>query len=296
MIKRSVLFCIALVLLYAAYVTYANPMPVAQHQWQENVIRAQQFSYTDSLKKKDVVLGTSLTAMMDPATLPGDTYMLAYPGLSVVNGLETLSENKVAPKYVFIEQNAVLRPVNKGFDEYVFGNINFYSKKYFPFMRDCYQPAGQAAVFTERHGTPRIQWVSDHFVNQLYGIFQGDTVATIDKEAHYRELRRRRNLVDTAELIKSFDLLKAKVSQLEQNGSKIYFFETPTHPEVFACKQRTAVMDAFKKYFPAGKYHYLPTPDISQYTQLHDELHLDKPSAVKYAAVLSSQINEVRKR
>ncbi|RVT98357.1 hypothetical protein EOD41_16315 [Mucilaginibacter limnophilus] len=294
MIKRSVLFAIALLLLYAAYVSYGNAVPVSQHQWQDNTIRTQNYSYTDSLHKKDVIIGTSLTAMMEPNTLPGDVYMLVYPGMSVVNGIITLKENNIAPKYIFIEENAVLKPVNTDFNDYIFGDIHFYSKKYFPFLRDCYQPVGQAAGFVERHSAARVQFFSDWIFNPVLRVFQSNPKATIDKEAHYRELKRRRNMVDTAALISSFTQLKNELKWLEDRGTRIYFYATPTHPDVFKCKQSKAVMDAFKKYFPPGKYNYFEIPDVSQYTQLHDQLHLDKPSAIRYARVFSKELNSAR--
>ncbi|RYE18078.1 MAG: hypothetical protein EOP51_22685 [Sphingobacteriales bacterium] len=112
MIFRSVLFAVISLTLYAAYIAYGNSVPVAQHQWQENIIRTQDYIYSDSLLNQDVVLGTSLTDKVNKDSVPAGVYMLTYPGFSPWDGFEVVKKSNGRPKYMFVEENAILKPAS----------------------------------------------------------------------------------------------------------------------------------------------------------------------------------------
>ncbi|RCH55491.1 hypothetical protein DJ568_06245 [Mucilaginibacter hurinus] len=294
MIFRSILFAVVALLLYAAYVAYGNSSPKAQHTWQENIIRTQEYIYSDSLLKCDVVLGTSLTDKVNKDSLPKGVYMLTYPGFSVWDGLEVVKKAHGKPKYLFIEQNAILKPASPNFEDYIFNELNYYSKKHIPILQDAYQPVGQIADWVDWHSQPRVRFFSNYIFNPVLRVFQGDTIKTIDASEHYEQMRKLRNAVDTAIVRETFTRLKKEVDALQSKGTIVYFFGTPVHKEVYFNDQSKAIRAAFKQYMPAGQYHYLPDVNIAEYVTIRDQIHLNSESAKDYTRVLARQIAEAR--
>ncbi|MEO6149226.1 MAG: hypothetical protein ABIN95_09955 [Mucilaginibacter sp.] len=294
MIFRSVLFAVVALALYAAYINYGNSAPVAQHQWQKNIIRTQDYVYSDSLRKCDVILGTSLTDKVNADSLPAGVYMLTYPGFSVWDGFEIVRQGNGHPKYMFVEQNAILKPATPNFEDYIFNELNYYSKKHVPILQDAYQPVGQVAGYINLHAEPRIQLFSDYLFNPVLRVFQGDTIKTIDETAHYAEMKRLRNAVDPVMVKEMFTKLKKEVDWFQKRGTKVYFYGTPVHQEVYSNDQSQAIRAAFAQYLPAGQYHYLPDVDIAQYETIRDQIHLSGKSAREYTKVFAEQINGAR--
>ncbi|RYZ98589.1 MAG: hypothetical protein EOP47_18990 [Sphingobacteriaceae bacterium] len=294
MIKRSILFTVVALVLYALYIHNKAPQ-IAQHQWQANIIRTQNYIYTDSLLGDDMILGTSLTDKLAPRRLPDSLYMLTYPGLGVWDGFRVIKQSGGKPKFIFVEQNAILKPYSEQFNVYMFNPVNYHSKKELTVLRDAYQPIGQVAYFFTVHGKPFVKGFSRFILNPVLRAFQGDTPRTIDNSEYYAFMARMRNDVNYGHIDSTIRNLKAEVDYFQARGTKVYFYETPVAEVIIKNKQHAAVQAAFDKYLPPGKYHYIPhVPDVNAYGTIRDQVHLNDSSAVKFSHVFAKQIREAR--
>ncbi len=282
MIKKSILCAILFFLLYSLAVT-KNPLKwwsVSQHQWQENMIKAQNFIY-DQDSFKNVLIGSSLSHRIVTDSLP-DTYSLAFSGQSIYDGLNILLNRKRNPKNVFIEMNVVFRPENKDYAASLFSPILFYSAYTFRSLRADKQPIAILGAIMNR---------------KLIGpMLRGNAVSTLPNHELFNKMLKLQmadySKIPPDKIIQDrFNLLETYVTTLTKRGIHIVFFEMPVDSSLENLAQAKLIRKLYYRKFPEKEFQYLPLPPGTYQTS--DGIHLADDDALRYTRYFRSELKSI---
>lgn len=252
----------------------------SQHIWQENINNAQRYLYNDSTT--NVIVGSSLSNRLIMDSLPG-IYNLSLQGQNIYDGLAVIFQKKSMPDRVFIEMNIVLGVENQTFTRSLFSPITYTIRKYFPSLRNEYQPVGQLGKIA-MNAIEKIQPeskllksvpVSPEMFEKTISLRIRDYSVTPD------------SLVINARKA----TLKKYVSELESKGATVVFFEMPVNERLSNLSMPCCIRQAFYSTFPPDKYTYISMPDCSEY-HTRDGEHLSSEEAVRYTAYFKTQIRK----
>lgn len=292
MVKKSLIITVVLVVAYNIFITYCKVKPVGQYTFQNNLIKAEDYMYTDSLKDADLIIGTSISAKINQDKLPKNVFLVAGAGFSVYDGIDLVQNVGGHPKYVFIEENSINLPERPDFIKYLFNAPDYYRKKYLVSQRDDYQPAGEFYNATYIHTAPRITFFSHYFFNPLIGLFCKGHVIPVNTADYYADAKMKAH-VDTGVIKRAFERLQVKVHELEKQGTTVCFYGVPNDPKVYYGLACQTILNDFPRFFPPSKYTYLPHPNIYLY-HTTDQIHMDDTSCTKFTYDLAKKIEVAR--
>lgn len=299
MIVRSIFTTLILLSGYWLFIANSDNKEISsgQHQWQENVIKAQQYLYSDIVADK-VIIGSSLSCRLTSSVLDSQGfYNLSFGGQSVYDGLEILCHNKVFPKKLFVEINMLKRNPDETFTRGLTHAILFPIRQRITPFREAYQPANYLNGCIPAIGEKAIDRFTNSFFNPILNKFHAAKAttgsATTDGSVFFKSLVKRQELafneaVDTIQFNVHIMWLQKKFEYLQSKGVKIIFFEMPLHYTLQSSKQMNFIRSALTNTFPADKYTYLTAPEYAEYTTT-DGLHLNPESALKYTENLIQQ-------
>ena len=254
---------------------------VSQHQWQDNVIKAQNFIYNfNSDIYPNVIVGSSLSNRLVMDSLKG-YFNLSFVGLSISDGLIILNHSKNLPKNVFIEINESFKKEDKNFTSSLFNPFLYCLRKYIPSVRDGKQPiaiAGKLVLDIKGRivGT-KTQTSAKSTVNKIDSK-QGDELFLnlLNGEAKAYSKSPSPQLLEEI-----FNKLHTYIEFLRKKGVNIFFFEMPVDNKLCSLPLSVTIRETFYKNFPAKYYNYIPQPNCSEY-KTTDGIHLDEESALGY--------------
>jgi hypothetical protein len=282
MIKKALIAALVFLLLHAILFRGArHPEYAAQNQWQANIIKAQTLLYHEGAPVQNVIVGSSLAFRLVNSNLSG-FYNLSFGGLSVHDGLNTLTHARTLPKYVFVEMNMPLRGESAGFASALYSPILYNSRRVFPSLRAENQPAGIFRRILEQIKSSRPARATDDVLDPAF--FETILARQIEQlsETPADEL-----------LVSHFESIQRRVNELESKGVQVVFFEMPIHARLCNLPKPKIIRETFFRYFPPAKYKYIALPDCSEY-QTSDGLHLLAKEALKYTEYFKSQIASIR--
>ncbi len=265
MIKKSFLSFLVMFGIHAV-ITYLLPsLGMATNQWQDNMVKAQQFLYDEDADT--AMIGTSLSARILPDSIPS-VRSVAFGGCAVEDGLRLILSKPKAPHCVLVETNLFLRNGNDELVEKMTKGIIPQVKRWIPSLRESNEP---------------ICLLSGLMIKAA-GINPQAAAMTVDmeqlKESIKRHLADDKSLSDT-ELAQRMETIKPLLIQLEQKGTKLIFFEMPIHQELYHLKELEQTRQAVRKAFPKTRYAYLPNDTTTYLTT--DGLHLDYEGQQRYS-------------
>jgi hypothetical protein len=288
MIKKSLLFALILFISYTLFVLFLAPKwwNASQHQWQDNLIKAQHYIYSDSDSITNVILGSSLSCRLITDSLP-QTYNLSFSGQSIYDGLFIVTHKEELPKHVFIEMNVALRTGSDDFTSSLYTPVMSYLKRIFPSLRADQQPIGIigrltayfyrtkiAKQYHDQSAQVKTTKVTDDLFNKMLKI------QIKDYSVH----------PDSALMNSCFEKLKEYVSILEKKGVKIVFFEIPVNNELKELPKAVAIRERFYHDFPPTTYSYIKPPDTIFY-KTTDGQHLSGSEALDYTLFFRNRIS-----
>jgi hypothetical protein len=305
MMKQSLIWFSALFLLYNAALLIIEPpdrVTHAQHQWQMNVFKAQEYLY-DRLDSRYVFVGTSLTFRLPSPALPHGSFNLAMAGTSTLEGLEIIKRSDTSPEAVFIESNFVLRKPDNSLTDGLFQPVLYSLRKWVPALRERNQPVNYY---------PAVKVLFKRIVRKISGIFatpeipqnrlQSKPDQSLKKRVSDRQANIDRNLkiqLDALDTLPSdeeagalIESLHAYVRYLQQKGVKIIFFEVPFHQKLYGTRYNKWKSEKLERLFPSDQYPYIKYPLMHNY-KTTDGVHLTKESALLYCSYLSEQIDKI---
>lgn len=288
MVKKSFIVAVLLFIFYSIFVAVVIPgRSASQHQWQDNIIKAQKFIYNDTAYYNAVVIGSSLSCRLVMDSLP-QTYNLSFGGQSIYDGLNILSHMDKLPGNIFIEMNFALRNESRDFTAALNSPLLYYPKKLFLSLREDKQPLVLLGTLLnnkfESFVLPRLKPLPHTTEKKASGTNQEMFTTMLQLQvADYSMLR------DEAYINDCFDRLGKSVSRLEKRGVNIVFFEMPVNKELNNLPKATSIRSRFYQQFPVTKYSYIPIPAGMEY-KTTDGLHLSKEEALAYTLHLRSKM------
>ncbi len=297
MIKKYILITVSLFLLYNLFV-YLAPLPtLPQNQWQQNVIRAQEYIY-DPKADQIVIVGSSMAARLDGDLLPKNCYNLSFGGQSVQDGLEIIRKSHARPRAILIEANILTAPVNKPFIDGLFTPVLYSLRKVFPALRERNQPVCIVAGCFQR----TIQLASS--MARYFSLLPGIQVAP-HKPAEILDEDQRKV---RAELIayaveennrtpeKTFLLAQRNIliqyrQFLKTTGIPVLLFEMPVDPRLRSTANYSIIRELTHDIFDPRQYTYLERIDNHPFNTT-DGVHLDRSSATAFTAFFAEEISK----
>jgi len=264
---------------YTCIVMLHPTMSASQHQWQDNIVRAEKYIYNERDTVKNIIIGSSLSLRLIPDSLP-QFYNMAFAGQGIFDGLKILNHQKNPPKNVFIETNLVFREESKEFTSGLFSFLGYNIKKYCVSLRTDKEPL----VFIY----PLVQSVI-HSKRDIIGYAQPKS---IKEDSSERELTKNllqiqvtnySKLPDTSLANKQFSILTDEVTLLKSKGVKVIFFEMPINPLLVQSPLEKLIRTKFYMYFPKSENNYIDIPDCTNYVT-GDGLHLNPDEAAIYTS------------
>jgi hypothetical protein len=285
MIKKILFTTLLLVAAHFLFVKYYRVRwQTSQHQWQDNVIRAQRMIYSEKAVPNYIV-GSSISYRLVMDSLP-DTYNLAFNGQTLYDGMEILCNTRMPMKHVFVEMNMVLRKEDGNFTSSLNSPLLYNARKVLPSLRDEYQPVGIVGGYLAARVTGRVLsrfrgLLPKPAENERPGGENGSNKLfdeILQDQVKLYAVAPDKNLLD-----EQFSKLQHYVALLQKKGVTVHFFEMPMDKHLCGLAKATAIREAFHKQFPEDRFHYLPTPDCTGYATT-DAIHLDEESAVKFTS------------
>jgi len=267
-----------------------------QHQWNENVIKAQRYIYTDNIEANNILVGSSLSNRLSQELLPKNYFNLALSGRGIFDGLEIINNTSKTPESVFVETNVLLRNQDVNFVKSLFNPVSLFLKENFLILRAENQPAAlignnkcTITFFNNILGLYRNETrkmdrcLSEGVLKRHRGSEEMSEDVNISKENY--EFMLKRKILEYSEppnkefLNTQLETLKNYMEVLEKRDIQIIFFEMPVHRELCNLPRPRLIRDAIKLTFPRNKF--IPHPDCREYS-FTDGVHLDLISARKY--------------
>lgn len=257
MIKKSVFCFILLAILHLCFVLSNPSIGMATHQWQDNMLKAQQFMYAET--SDTVMVGTSLSGRIIRDSIPF-VKSVSFGGCAVEDGLKIILSKGKVPKYVLVETNLLLKKGNPELVSRITKGIVPEIRRWIPSLREQYEPI---CLFAS-------MMMSLASINPQAGM------STVNLNLLNESINRRLEddkLIPDEEVKSRLQDVKKLIVELEEKGSRFVFFEMPVNERLLHLKGYEQIREIMQKEFPANKYTYLPS-DTSKYLTTDGE-HLD---------------------
>ena len=198
---------------------------------------------------------------------------LSFAGSGAATGLELVLKNPSKPKIILIEIN-VIRERDEQMIRDLFSPFLFYLKKYFPFLRQKYQPATVLA---------------NSFLKEDKSL-SSNVDESVFKIGFDNQKKGQENIPDTSYIDKQIVEISSLIRSAEKDHVKVIFYEMPVHPDLATSRSSVFIREKMLTAFPPNEYDWLPHPEDSKY-QTTDGVHLTGASAIVFAQWLQNEIS-----
>ena len=297
MIKKTILVFLVLFVLFSLFIALKPKLGSSQHQWQNNIIKAQKFVYDDTDTIENVIIGSSLSCHLIMDSLPS-FYNLSFAGQSIFDGLKIIKNKNVFPKNVFIETNVIMCGENIDFTNSLFSPISFFLNNNFVALRADKQPIGIFIGYFQAMKS----FIKNKIKNSINDkIKSEEKVLDVKPDMHENELFSKMlnlqianysKLPDTLELRKKIELLSDYVKLLKENNVNVYFFEMPINSNLMELPLAKTIRNELNSIFPTSMVNYIQI-DSSLY-ETSDGIHLNNNEAVKYTTFFKRKLKDYR--
>lgn len=281
MIRKSIVTAFFLCAIYSV-VAYMNLNTSLKplNQRQGNLVKCQEYAFSDSEKANYVITGSSMAYRISQDFLPTDYYTLALGGHSSFLGLEMVNRSLSLPKVVFVEMNTIFRSTNTVFVDEIFERPSFDMKKHIVITRDKFQ------------FVPFLVNKANQYLSKSDGT---DNNAKIDEATLQKRLTLQKKnygqLPNEKLLKKNFDRLHELVSDLQSKNVCVVFFEMPMHPELCDSPLFNVLRSKFKENFSPTEFQYIFAQNCDNYSTT-DGVHLIASSAQKMGDYIVAQFDQ----
>jgi hypothetical protein len=250
-----------------------------QYQYQDNIIKAQNYLYNDSLSAM-TMLGTSLSANLVMDSLPG-IYNLSMAGLSISDGLNIIALKKEFPKTILIEANYCFKSASSSFtSSFNFRPYNFMRSNIAAF-RDKNQPVGIALHYVRAMREKKTAKIagpaSDTFPPKIFS-----EMVKLQQD-QYKD-------ADTMLIKQSLQPIFKKVQELTDKGINIVFFEMPVSEQLNTLTVMKLIPAAIIDHFSANSHVRFIKADTSHNYKTKDGVHLTNAELFIYTSYLRQEL------
>ncbi len=299
-------FAVCLVLLGAWHLLINRLAPryraggEAGSQAEQNVMRGEAFVYAQA-KPRVVVVGSSISNRLKD--LPRDWYNLSFNGGSAFTGLEMMLRADKVPDVILIETNVLMLDADDQQLRSLFSPGLYPARRKLPFLRETNKPhliAQRALIGAGKPAKTDAAAVDAPTSGELAPPAARSSPAEADAadvalpHEQFERLKVRRGdelsvPLETDRLDKISRNLTRYVTQLQQRGGNVIFFEMPEHAEFMDMPRPDSVRRRVREAFPAERYQWVPDVDPRDY-RTTDFVHLTARSAGRYADLLKAHV------
>ncbi|MFH0758627.1 MAG: hypothetical protein V2B15_15165 [Bacteroidota bacterium] len=292
MIKKSILIFLVLVVAWAIIIRVV-PFSASQHQWQENIIKAEQYIY-GSETIDNVMVGSSLSTRLQTDSLNA-YYNLALSGQGILDGLNVLRRKKELPERVIVEINFLDRGENETFSNLVFSPTSFFLKRYFRILR-----AGQQPLTAVGNGIliPLFELISgkkEIDKGEAGTGTEGEAGTAVSDELFHKMVETNRDLytepIDTATMDQQFEKLSDHIQYLKSNGVDVVFYEMPVNHQLTKLAKANYLRNRIMNDFHDEPF--IGLPDYWERIITTDGLHLTDGEATSYTRYLRNELSKL---
>ena len=227
------------------------------HQWQDNVIKAQQFIYAE--KSDTVMVGTSLSARIIRDSIP-TVKSVSFGGCAVEDGLRIILSKGDLPRFILAETNLFFLDGNPELVSKMTEGVMPMLRRWIPSLREQYQPICMLASMM----------ASAADINPQAGTSTVDMDLLNESIEHH--IKYDWQMPEPQAETRMGDM-KRLVEMFEAKGTRVLFFEMPVNERLTHLKRYDQTRELMQKTFPADRYTYLPF-DTTRYVTTDGE-HLD---------------------
>lgn len=276
MIKKSI-YCLLILFVLHLCIVLLNPsLGMPTHQWQDNIVKAQSYYYSD--KADTVMVGTSLSARIIGDSIPS-VKSVAFGGCAVKDGLQLILSKKELPKYVLVETNLILRKGNSEVVSKTTTGVIPLIKDWIPSLRERYEPICLIASLMMSSTGMNSQATKSK-------------VNTKRLEASINRMLENDKVIPDEEAESRLKEIKELIHEIEGKGTQIVFFEMPVNEKLLNLKKFTQARDVMQKEFPRNTYMYIPT-DTTKYLTTDGE-HLSLDEQQRFSHFFSKALKQIQ--
>lgn len=264
---------------------HAIPASDGNSQWEDNLIRAQDYACGSSTVPSLALVGTSLAANLKADYFGPGTVNLGMAGGSVQTGLALVVRAPHKPRTLLVEMDdKVAAPSDAKTLGAVFGPLGQISCHALPALRVEYRPAS-VVISTLKRWTKRRSGLSDEARDAAEPIDQNLRRQLVSQELAAQAVPLSRE--QEAALQAGAQTVRARASRLQRDGVRVVLFEPPGEAAVQASPRQRQVRLLLHRLFPSGPYQWLPAPSGQDWTT-RDGVHLIRRDARRYAAYVQA--------
>ena len=275
MIKKSITAFVILVVLHLCFVLIHPSMGMATHQWQDNVIKTQQFIYAENADT--IMVGTSLSARIIRDSIPF-VKSVSFGGCAVEDGLNLILAKREVPRYVLVETNLILNPGNDELVSKHTKGVVPVIKRWIPSLREQYEPICLFASLMLKSTGINAQ--------------AGNT--TVDPDLLDKSVQRWKEedtLVPDELVERRINAIKELINNLESKGTRFIFFQMPVNERLLRLKSFEQTREALQREFPVDQYVYMPSDTASYLTT--DGVHLDYEGQKRFSHYFKENLERI---
>ena len=290
-VARSCAFALCLFLFYSALLC-VEPLRkrfAVQSQWQENIVRAQEYPLTAS-RKPGVIVGSSLAAKLSGTALEGDFYNLSFAAEGPFTGLEIVRRHPSNPRVVLIETNLLLREADQNVVNSVFRPVISDLRPLFPAMRERYQPANlMIGAVGARMVTQVVQ-----MRRKLWPVMRSkqdgkEGVKPLFEQSLAMKITQYNTVPRTEVLKRRTSQMEVCVRDLESRGTRCVFVEMPVDFALLELPRSARVRDELVEAFPPSKYMWIG-PEAGRRYVTTDGVHLARLDTLEFAEKIRAEL------
>jgi hypothetical protein len=283
MIKRVLLATLVGLLAYSWFIYRfgADINRTGQTTEQRNMVKAEEFLYEASARYDTIIIGSSLSDRLNTDSLSTNYYNLSLAGLSVLDGIQLVELSQHLPSVVFIETYTLPRDEPSALVASLNNPTQVLMKRYLPFTRQKYQPAGvfKAMLRDWSHGKGNAvvpesaMYVDTAFLNKA-----------VTERLEQGSFPPPDSLLQNGLLT-----VRARLEAWRKRGVQIVLYEMPLDARLKELPEHKRVRQLVSRYFPSPDYGHITLPPFNYQTT--DGIHLTYQDANRFTGYMRQQIN-----
>ena len=262
---------------------------------QSNIIKAQRYIYNRKSDIEMVLVGSSISARLNPDDISERTVSLSMLGMSSQTGLEIFERQKIKPNLLLIELNDTIQKrrknkLNTEFIENLYHPIFYWICFHFPMFRQEYQPVSTIVK-------PLIKALTNEDKVLFRFLEEGSNKnKPIDTELIEKLIRQQIQAKSypiseqsTKAITEESEYMKIQIKKFKNEGVRVILMDIPNEKRIKDTIMEKQLREIFRELFPKDIYEWMPEPPSRDW-KTNDGIHLVTSSAKEYGNFLRTQL------
>ena len=262
---------------------------------QSNTIKAQRYIYNRKSDIEMVLVGSSISARLNPDDISDRAVSLSMLGMSSQTGLEIVEKQKIKPSLLLIELNDTIQKrrndkLNTEFIGNLYHPIFYWIRFHLPMFRQEYQLVSTIVK-------PLIKALTNEDKVLFRFLEEGSsTNKRIDTELIEKLIRQQIQAKNypiseqsTKAITEESEYMKTQIKKFKNEGVRVILMDIPNEQRVKETIMEKQLRELFRELFPKDIYEWMPEPPSRDW-KTNDGIHLVTSSAKKYGNFLRTQI------